>query len=115
MRLVDGEKINHTAFPNPYSQNTSERDQYFAYERAKFDFWEKVKGLPTIDPVKDLWPKSFWVPVDENETDGWDAESAKHAKMQCFSCFCKPQRDSNGENILSKFCPNCGAMMEELK
>ena len=78
-------------------------------------FWEKVKGLPTIDPVKDLWPKSFWVPVDENETDGWDAESAKHAKMQCFSCFCKPQRDSNGENILSKFCPNCGAMMEELK
>lgn len=43
MRLVDGEKINRTAFPNPYSQNTSERDQYFAYERAKFDFWEKVK------------------------------------------------------------------------
>lgn len=59
MRLVDGEKINCVAFPNPYSQNTSERDQYFAYERAKFDFWEKVKGLPTIDPVKDLWPKSF--------------------------------------------------------
>ena len=62
MRLVDGEKINRVAFPNPYSQNTSERDQYFAYERAKFDFWEKVKGLPTIDPVKDLCQSRFGFP-----------------------------------------------------
>ena len=115
MRLVNAEKIEHAAFPNPYSQNTSERDKYFAYERAKCDFWEQVKRLPTIDVVKDLWPKAFWIPVDENSTIGWDKESAKHAKMQCFSCLCEPPRDAKGENILSKFCPNCGAMMEELK
>ena len=108
MRLVDGEKINRTAFPNPYSQNTSERDQYFAYERAKFDFWEKVKGLPTINPVKDLWPKSFWVPWTKMKQMDGMLNPQNMLRCNASAAFANRSAIATAKTSCRSFAPTAG-------
>lgn len=100
MRLVNAEKIEHAAFPNPYPQAGHDREKHFVYQNAVCDFVAKVKNLPTIDP-ESLRPTAHW---DFGEVDSRDVV----LNWVCDKCGGLSEEDY-------PYCPNCGARMEELK
>ena len=58
-----------------------------------------------------------WIPVDSFSAYGgdeitWMAHGNPVAFYYCSECKEHAYVDENGENILSRFCPNCGAWME---
>ena len=73
------------------------------FKKNRKDWQEKYEGyIKAYEIIQDL-------PTVEPKTGHWyiDAES----DVRCTACKTKCLRDDIGINILSNYCPNCGAKM----
>ena len=73
----------------------------------------EIKTAPTIEPERKT---GKWIPVDSYSACGgdeatWMAHGNPIAFYYCSECKEQTYADENGDSILSKFCPNCGAKM----
>ena len=71
-------------------------------------------------PAADVAPviHGGWIPLLESEISGWNPEFAGKDPVGGYMCsVCKEEAiyDCNDEFVLSKFCPYCGAKMDESK
>lgn len=69
-------------------------------------------------PAADVAPvvHGLWMPIRESEMTGWDPAVAGRDPIGGYICsVCKEEAvyDCNDEFVLSNFCPNCGAKMQE--
>ena len=74
-----------------------------------------LDAQPTIEPERKV---GKWIPVDSYSACGgdeatWMVHGNPIAFYYCSECKEQAYADENGESILSKFCPNCGAEMKE--
>ena len=74
---------------------------------------KQMNTLPTIEPMK-----GRWIPVDSYSAFGgdeatWMAHGNPVAFYYCSECKEQPHVDEEGKDILSDFCPFCGADMRE--
>ena len=75
-------------------------------------FADRLKQLPPAQPER---IKARWLPVGMayavgGESAMWGDEIAYHA---CDNCW-QQALEKDGEEVLSDFCPNCGAEMREV-
>ena len=57
-----------------------------------------------------------WIPLFESDISGWNPDFAGNDPIGGYMCsVCKEEAiyDCNDKFVLSKFCPNCGAKMDE--
>lgn len=71
-------------------------------------------------PAADVAPvvHGLWMPIRESEMTGWDPAVAGRDPIGGYICsVCKEEAvyDCNDEFVLSNFCPNCGAKMQEVE
>ena len=71
-------------------------------------------------PLKDVQPvvHGKWMPFYESEISGFNPEFAGRdpiAGYECSECGVKAIFDCNDQFVLSSYCPNCGAKMDEEK
>ena len=78
-----------------------------------FEVYEdKLRELPPAQPER---IKARWLPIGMADAVGgesamWGDEIAYHA---CDNCW-QQALEKDGEEVLSDFCPNCGADMREV-
>lgn len=75
---------------------------------------EEIKAIPAADVAPVV--RGGWIPLFESEISGWNPEFAGKGPIGGYMCsVCKEEAiyDCNDEFVLSKFCPNCGAKMDE--
>ena len=80
------------------------------------DARETISNFPAADvaPVR----HGLWIPVHASEATGWDPKIAGSDPIWgyiCTNCRNEAIFDCNEEYILSDYCPNCGARMNERK
>lgn len=73
-----------------------------------------VEKLPAADvaPVK----RGFWKPISESEMTGFNPKFAGRdpiAGYKCSNCGNEAIFSCNDEFVLSDYCPNCGARMDD--
>ena len=76
----------------------------------------ELRKLPAADvaPVR----RGCWRSVHASEATGWDPKIAGSDPIwgyMCTNCWNEAIFDCNDEYILSDYCPNCGARMNERK
>lgn len=72
-----------------------------------------IKNRPAVDVAPVVHGR--WIPIRESEMTGWDPAVAGRDPIGGYICsVCKEEAvyDCNDEFVLSKYCPNCGAKME---
>ena len=69
-----------------------------------------LSKLPSIDPKRIT---GYWVPVSVAEYIGVDATMCKYEISHhiCSECL-EMALEKDGDEVLSDFCPHCGAKME---
>lgn len=77
------------------------------------DILEIIDKQPTIEaePVR----HGYWKPVTMSELTGWNPEYSGRDPVGCYVCSCcgcDNYINEAGEDILSNYCPHCGAKME---
>ena len=77
-----------------------------------------VYRIITDQPIIETQRTGYWIPVGSYEACGgdyeaWMAHGNPVAFHYCSECKEEPYVDENGNEILSKFCPFCGAKMFE--
>lgn len=77
---------------------------------------DEIDNFPAADvaPVR----IGFWIPIPESEITGWNPEFAgcdPIAGYRCSRCGNEAIFSCNDVFVLSNYCPNCGAKMEETK
>ncbi len=75
--------------------------------------YEVLRDIPTVEERRE----GRWVPVDSYSAFGgdeetWEAHGNPIAYHYCSECDEGAQINEFGDEILSKFCPNCGAKMK---
>ena len=91
MRLIDADTLKAE-----FTGNFNELWHYIAIKAL-------IDCAPTIDP-KDLRPKAKWRTLDD----------CSNAGVYCTRCYKKVYRvDYANQKVKSRFCPNCGAEMED--
>ena len=75
----------------------------------------KVETMPTIDAVSVV--QGEWIEVRAFDAFGgdeatWMAHGNPIAFHYCSECKEQTRLDEFGEEMLSKYCPNCGAKMD---
>ena len=73
-----------------------------------------IDEIPSADvaPVK----RGFWKPISESEMTGFNPKFAGRdpiAGYKCSNCGSEAIFSCNDEFVLSDYCPNCGARMDE--
>lgn len=74
---------------------------------------EYVENLPSADVVPVVHGR--WLPIRESEITGWNPAVAGRDPIGGYICSaCKEESiyDCNDEFVLSKYCLNCGAIMD---
>ena len=77
------------------------------------DVFGAIKSLPPAQPER---AKGNWIPVDSYSAFGgdeatWMANGNPIAYYYCSNCKQQARADEEGKDILSNFCPDCGADM----
>lgn len=72
---------------------------------------DAIENAPTIEPEK-----GWWIPVDSYTAFGgdkatWMAHGNPVAYYYCSVCKEQAYAGEDGNDILSEFCPHCGADM----
>ena len=87
-----------------------------SWSHAYADFIEDIENQPAADVAPVV--HGGWIPLLESEISGWNPEFAGKDPIGGYMCsVCKEEAiyDCNDEFVLSKFCPYCGAKMDEGK
>ena len=88
-------------------RDTPEIGEFYAVGTCDIDI------MPTIDPDA-LRPTAHWNQLNESELTGWNPEFAGYdpiGSYECSNCHAEAVFNCDGEFVLSKYCPNCGARM----
>ena len=83
------------------------------YADAYNDLAEDFYSIPAADVAPVV--HGLWIPIRESEMTGWDPAVAGRDPIGGYICSaCKEEAvyDCNDEFVLSKYCPNCGAIMD---
>lgn len=91
MRLIDADRLTDALWKMTILQNET---VYYALRTAI----KTVKSCPTVDP-EDLRPHSQWV--------------SRGYKWVCSECGMATNADGTPLENNLRYCPNCGAKMEE--
>lgn len=80
-------------------------------------FVRRVLNDRNLIPAADVAPvvHGLWIPIRESEMTGWDPAVAGRDPIGGYICSaCKEEAvyDCNDEFVLSKYYPNCGAIMD---
>lgn len=85
------------------------------WELNRQEIYEVIDGAPTVDaqPVR----HGRWIPVRSSDAFGgdfvtWKAHGDPIAYHYCSKCKEQSRCDEFGDEILTKFCPDCGAKMD---
>lgn len=75
---------------------------------------EVVEDAPTAEPER---KKGRWIPVDSfsafgGDEETWMAHGNPVAFHYCSECKVQAHVNEFGEELLTSFCPHCGAEME---
>lgn len=84
---------------------------------AVFTADERVCEIRDLPPVTPKQRTGKWIPVDSYSAFGgdeatWMAHGNPVAFYYCSECKEHAYAGEDGNDILSRFCPNCGARME---
>lgn len=79
---------------------------------AKRDFCIWIDDEPTVEERKTA--KWEWV-EEESGTAQEIGEPIYDAHFQCSECGFRPFENLNGDEVLTTYCPHCGARMMEIK
>lgn len=103
MRLIDADDL-LTAFP-------AWENEIFRTSAVR----GTINACPTVDavPVK----HGRWIPVDSYSAFGgdestWMAHGNPIAFYYCSKCKEQARAGEDGESLLTKYCPDCGAVMD---
>ena len=85
-----------------------------SWSHAYADFIDDIKDQPAADvaPVR----HGRWILLRESEITGFNPEFAGRDPIggyQCSNCKKEAIFGCNDEFVLSSYCPNCGARMDE--
>lgn len=112
-RAIENTKRYHGAIYNKdvFSENSQEIPYLLA---------AKVLRDVSDAPIADVEPvrHASWRPIHASEATGWDPKIAGSDPIwgyMCTNCRNEAIFDCNDEYILSDYCPNCGARMNERK
>lgn len=80
----------------------------------------QVEAAMDSIPVEDVRPvvRGYWKPVRESEISGYDPALSGQDPIYmhlCSNCGIESYLDENGEELLTAFCPMCGADMREVQ
>lgn len=94
MRMIDADKIRWKSYPNDYGETND-------------DYVEKcdIDNMPTVDAV----------PVVHGRWISWEEAGncvPSPDRHECSVCHDAAQVLVNGFELLSDYCPNCGAKMD---
>ena len=82
--------------------------------RGRTEFDQEIMVAPSIDIDR---PQGEWIAVDSYSAFGgseeqWNAHGNPIAYHYCSNCKSQTRVDEFGEEMLTDFCPNCGARMK---
>lgn len=85
------------------------RNAVYGTDRERFDAWQEI-----IDQIEAI-PAAAVAPVVHGRWVSW-AEAGNFIpssdRYECSVCHDAAHRLCNGDDLLSPFCPNCGAKMQ---
>lgn len=115
MRLIDADKMKKDLEMGDDCNTCSENWKSCQYDRiySKMDFCGCIDDQPTVEPEQ---KKGKWIPVDSYTAFGgdkvtWMAHGNPIAFYYCSECGSHAYAGEDGEDLLTKFCPDCGADM----
>ena len=93
------------------------QNRHMMLSKEKVLLINDLEKLPSAELER---PKGRWIPVDSYSAFGgdeatWMAHGNPVAFYYCSECKEHAYAGENGEDILSNFCPNCGADMRGKK
>ena len=110
MELISREEAMRLLEEDYYASRSREED-----ERAEVCLLHliDISNLPAVEERKE----GRWIPVDSYSAYGgdevtWEVHGNPIAYHYCSECKVDAQVDEFGDEILSKYCPNCGAKMK---
>ena len=122
MRLIDADVLDdamyHEAFKNDSSYD--ERNPMAKWDSGlwiRYKMFENaIAEAPTIDAIP-IRPQGEWIEVRAFDAFGgdeaaWMAHGNPIAFHYCSECKEQTRLDEFGEEMMSKYCPNCGAKMK---
>ena len=84
-------------------------------EDEQYKIWFKLalQNLPSAQQGRE---KGKWIPVDSFSAFGgdkltWEAHGNPVAYHYCSNCREQSYAGEDGQSLITKFCPNCGADM----
>lgn len=114
-RLIDADAL-HRAMYHEAFETDSDMQKWDSGCWIRYKMFEKaIENAPTIEaePVR----HGRWIPVDSYSAFGgseeaWRAHGNPTAYHYCSECKEQSRLDEFGNEILSKYCLNCGAKMD---
>ena len=89
------------------------RKSDFCGDTVAWNICADIKAIPAADVAPVV--HGLWIPIRESEMTGWDPAVAGRDPIGGYiGSACKEEAvyDCNDEFVLSKYCPNCGAIMD---
>ena len=111
IEAIEGVDWYHQNSRNKDMANGANSDEHQAWYKAD-DVYKALKEVPSADR-----PRGEWIEVRAFDAFGgdeaaWMAHDNPIAFHYCSECKEQTRLDEFGEEMLSKYCPNCGARMK---
>lgn len=112
MRLIDADRLIER-MKTRYAEIEKEYTQYDGYVQGYGDALDTVAYAPTAEKCEG--ERGRWVAVSRRTILGWNLDFPGRdptITYVCSACGTEAIFNRNGEGVLSKYCPHCGAKME---
>lgn len=114
MRIIDVDAlIEKLGIAKECNDCEHDEEPYCRWKPDVVDICEAINDTPTIEPERKT---GKWIPVDSFSAFGgdeatWMAHGNPIAFYYCSECREQAYAGEDGESLLTKFCPNCGAKL----
>lgn len=82
-------------------------------QKADFNSIETIRAWIESQPTIEERKTAKWAWVEEESGTVWSTgEPIFDAHFQCSECGFRPFENLEGDEVLTKYCPQCGARME---